>query len=181
MDDFQAVRLKKRTLSRFKHFSKKVSNSYSETMENVIDFFEWHGSLPSDRFEKSIVQEIAKNRKRTDATIAILKSIEKEQTKPTTAMLLSLFEENLKQEKKEPALIEKKFAHKSLKNNPIEDTTIPKIRYDRLTEKMNSIKRDFSDVLDKVQTVKSSFGKSYLKLELTEAELIKLKRTLKNL
>ena len=78
-------------------------------------------------------------------------------------------------------MIEKKFAHKSLKNKPIEDTTIPKIRYDRLTEKMNSIKRDFSDVLDKVQTVKSSFGKSYLKLELTEAELIKLKRTLKNL
>jgi len=178
---YSTVNFRISVAKRFRLFSKKTAKSHSKTLSIIMDFFEWHGFLPSDRFEKSIVQEIAKNRKRTDATIAILKSIEKEQTKPTNAMLLSLFEENLKQEKKEPALIEKKFAHKSLKNKPIEDTTVPKIRYDRLTEKMNTIKRDFSDVLDKVQTVKSSFGKNYLKLELTESELIKLKRTLQNL
>ncbi|MET2985622.1 BfmA/BtgA family mobilization protein [Aureibaculum conchae] len=185
MDDFKAVRLKRKTLSRFKRFSKKVSKSYSETLETVINFFEWHGFMPADRFERSMVEEIVKNRKRTDAIIAIIKSIEKEQTKPTTAMLMSLFEENLSQTKEEPILIEKKFADnpmdKQLQNTRIEEATVPKIRYERLTEKMNLVKQDFSNVLDKVKIVKSNFGKNYLKLEVTEAELIKLKRTLKNL
>ncbi|QCX37431.1 hypothetical protein FF125_02900 [Aureibaculum algae] len=159
-----------------------MSKSYSETLEIIINFFEWHGFLPADRFEQSIVQEIVKNRKRTNASIAIMKSIEKEQTKPTTAMLLSLFEENLVQTKEEPEMVERKFTDMPIKENkPIEETTVPKIRYERLTEKMNVVKQDFSNVLDNVKIVKSSFGKNYLKLELSEAELVKLKRTLQNI
>ena len=181
MDKFYTIRFKRKAAQRFKHFSKKVAKSYSETLEIVINFFEWHGFLPSDRFDKSIVQEIVKNRKRTDAIIAIIKSIEKEQTKPTNAMLLSLFEENFVQEKKQPVLIEKKFVDKPLENITIEEMTVPKIRYERLNQKMNLVKQDFSNVLDKVTIVKSNFGKNYLKLELTETELVKLKRKLQNL
>jgi hypothetical protein len=98
MDNFYTIRFKRNTAKRFKRFSRKVSKSYSETMELIINFFEWHGFLPSDRFGKSIVQEIIKNRKRTEASIAIIKSIEKDQTKPTNAMLLSLFGEHTVQD-----------------------------------------------------------------------------------
>lgn len=178
MDNFYTIRFKRRTAQRFKRFSKKVSKSYSETMELVIDFFEWHGFLPSDRFEKSIIQEIAKNRKRTEASIAIIKDIEKHQTKPTNAMLLSLFEESLVQQ--EPKLVERKFSDTPTEEKQI-DTTVPKIRHERLEDKMNSVKKDFSYVLDNVKPVKSSFGKNYLRLELSEDELIKFRRTLKKL
>ena len=94
MHDFKTVRIKKKTLIRFKSFSKKVSNCYSKTLDMVMNFFEWHGFLPSDRLVKSMVEEILKNRKRTEAIIAIIKDIEKNQTKPTNAMLQSLFEQN---------------------------------------------------------------------------------------
>ncbi|GAA3615440.1 BfmA/BtgA family mobilization protein [Flavivirga amylovorans] len=176
MDDFKTVRLKKKTLIRFKRFSKKVSKSYSETMELVIDFFEWHGFLPSDRFEKSIIQEIAKNRKRTEASIAIIKDIEKSQTKPTNAMLSALFGESLVQE--EPLLVERKFKDTPREKKQVE-TTVPKIRYENLEWKMDSVKNDFSYVLDNVKVVKSSFGKNYLRLELNEEELVKFRRILR--
>ncbi|MCM4167160.1 hypothetical protein KCTC52924_02740 [Arenibacter antarcticus] len=92
MDNFYTIRFRRNTAQRFKRFSKKVSNSYSESMEMVINFFEWHGFLPSEKFEKSISKEILKNRRRTEAVIAIIREIEKNQTKPTKSMLELLFE-----------------------------------------------------------------------------------------
>ncbi len=52
-----------------------------------MDFFEWHGISPFRRFAKQISGEEEKTRKRIDVVIAIIKNIEKHQTKPTTAML----------------------------------------------------------------------------------------------
>lgn len=181
MDKYYTIRFNRSTAKRFKVFSKKVSKSYSETMELIINFFEWHGFTPSDRFGKSLLQEIIKNRKRTDASIAIIKNIEKDQTRPTNAMLLSLFEENALQEETEtPELIEKKFADTTPPEQTVVETVVPKIRYDRLKSQLDGMKQEFNHVLDKVKVVRSNFGKDYLKLELTEEELIKIKRNLKN-
>lgn len=179
MDNFYTIRFKRNTAKRFKRFSKKVSKSYSETMELIINFFEWHGFLPSDRFERSIVQEVIKNRKRSEAIIAIIKDIEKSQTKPTNAMLLSLFEEKLVEE--EPKFVERKFMEENFEAETIENLTVPKIQHEHLQGKMNAIKQDFAYVLDKVKTVKGGFSKGYLKLELTEEELIKYRRRLNKL
>lgn len=186
MDGFKTVRIKNRTLSRFKSFSKKVSKSYSKTLDMVMDFFEWHGFLPSERYGKSMVQEILKNRKRTEAIIAIIKDIEKNQTKPTNAMLQSLFEQNIGEGDTDNDFddgfdfIEKKFPDGQPAQEWEGETTIPKIRYERLEDKMDLIKEDFGYVLDNVKLVKSSFGKNYLRLELTEDEIEKFKRTIKN-
>ena len=180
MDGFKTVRIKNKTLSRFKRFSKKVSKSYSRTLDMVMDFFEWHGFLPSERYGKSMVEEILKNRKRTEAIIAIIKDIEKNQTKPTNAMLLSLFEGQSEEEDEMVKWVEK------IERNPFEvqeehiETHVPKIRYERLEDKMGLLKKDFGYVLDNVKLVKSSFGKNYLRLELTEDEIEKFKRTIKN-
>jgi hypothetical protein len=179
--EYSTVNLRVSVAKRFRLFSKKIAKSHSMTLSVIMDFFEWHGFLPSDRFERSIIQELAKNRKRTEASIAIIRDIEKHQTKPTNAMLLSLFEENLTQGlEHESDMVEKKFADKVIEEKPIQGTTVPKIRYKRLEEKMDLVKADFTYVLEKVKVVKGGFGKGYLKLELTEVELIKFKRTLKN-
>ncbi|SFT07796.1 hypothetical protein SAMN04487906_2814 [Zhouia amylolytica] len=187
MDDFKTVRIKKKTLLRFKKFSRKVSNSYSKTLDMVMNFFEWHGFLPTDRFGKSVVEEIIKNRKRTDATIAIIKDIEKSQTKPTNAMLLSLFEQNSEGQDNDIDFddsfdfVEKKFPDGKPEEEWFGETTVPKVRYERLEDRMGSIRKDFGYVLGKVKVVKSSFGKKHIRLELTEGEIEKFKRTLKNL
>jgi len=180
--EYSNVNFRISVAKRFRSFSKKIAKSHSESLNIIMDFFEWHGFLPSDRFAKSIVQEIIKNRKRTEASIAIIKNIEKDQTRPTNTMLLSLFEENSIQEEKEaPELVERKFEESVPEEKYTVETTVPKIRYERLEDKMNTVQQDFGYVLDKVKIVKGSFGKRSLKLEITEIELEKIKRKLKNL
>tara|TARA_R110002049_G_scaffold17238_2_gene67399 strand:- start:39 stop:377 length:339 start_codon:yes stop_codon:yes gene_type:complete len=107
----------------------------------MIQFFEINGIAPTDNLGDSITKLEGKINKRTNAIIAIIKDIEKNQTKPTTAMLLSLFEEKVRQEA--PKLVERKFAEGQIEKEMIENLTVPKIRYERLEDKMNSIKKRF--------------------------------------
>lgn len=113
-----------------------------------------------------MVEEIVKNRK-----IAIMKDIEKSQTLPIMAMLHSLFEQNSREQENGSDFddsdfddsfdfIEKKFLNGNPEEEWLEETTIPKIRYERLEIKMDFIKNDFNYVLDNVKVVKSSFGKN---------------------
>lgn len=178
MDDFRAVRLKKGTLSRFKNFSRKVGRSYSHTLDMVMDFFEWHGFLPSERFEKSIGQEIIKNRKRTDAVIAIIRDIEKNQTLPTMGMMQALFNQELDNDGEGDDFLEDMIEKHPPQPYPVFDgeVVVPRIRYDRLEERAVSLQTDLKDILDRVKVVKNSFGKSYLKLEITEGRLERYKR-----
>ncbi len=111
---YSAVNIRFSVAVRFRTFSKKTARSHTDTLVTIMDFFEWHGFLPSDRIGQSIVEELLKNRKRTEvsiartnATIAIIKDIEKKHDKPTTAMLQSLFQGVV--EKEEPVRKEKLF------------------------------------------------------------------------
>lgn len=103
--DYTAVNLKRDVVKRFGKLSRKLSKPQSETLNAMIDFFEWHGFSPFDKMEHSLLIELLKNRKRTDAVIAIMKDIEKHQTKPTVAMIQALFTEV--EPIKKPRLIEK--------------------------------------------------------------------------
>ncbi|GAA3624922.1 BfmA/BtgA family mobilization protein [Flavivirga jejuensis] len=142
MDDFKTVRIKKKTLLRFKRFSKKVSNSYSKTLDMVMRFFEWHGFLPSDRLGKSMVEEIIKNR--INNAIAIIKDIEKSQTLPTMAMLQSLFEQSFEED--DDDFIEKKFEN-------IEDEE------DELLDKVKEVKTHFGKDYLKLELSKEEVEK----------------------
>ncbi|MDO7173180.1 BfmA/BtgA family mobilization protein [Mariniflexile sp. AS56] len=98
--DYMAINLKSQVVKRFRRLSRKFAKPQSETLDAMIDFFEWHGFSPFDKREPSILIELLKNRKRTEAVIAIIKDIEKNHDKPTTAMLQSLFMEFEPKEKK---------------------------------------------------------------------------------
>jgi len=78
-------------VKRFRKLSRKLSKPQSETLSAMMDFFEWNGFSPFDKIENSLLIELLKNRKRTEAVIAIMKDIEKHQTKPTVAMMQALF------------------------------------------------------------------------------------------
>jgi len=177
--NYLALNIKTSVVKRFRLFSKKIKCSQSETLDALVDFFEWHGISPFRRFASQISKEEEKTRKRIDAVIAIIKDIEKTQTKPTTAMLQSLFEEKILEE--EPEMIEKKFIDNPPEEKKKAEITVPKIRHERLHSKMMSVKDDFGYVLENVKTIKNSFGKNYFKLELTEGELEKFKRIIKNI
>lgn len=178
---FSAINIKSAVAARFRHFSKKTAKSHTETLIAVMDFFEWHGFVPSDRLGQNLLQEILNNRKltetsikRTEASIAIIRDIEIKQTKPTLAILEALLEQKVKQEKP-------KVEPPPSKQKPPMDISVPKIRYERLRDKMTMLQRESQYVVDNTTLVKPSFGKPYLRLDITEGELENYKRTLQNL
>ncbi len=186
MDTFSTVRFKIKVANRFRKFSIQVARNHTEAMESMLDFFEIHELSPMDSIDGSLRAVEIRIKRRINNAIAIIRAIEKTQTLPTAGMLQSLFEQQLEPENENDdfdddfEFIEKKFEDVGNTEDWIEETTIPKIRYDRLEEKMELLKADFKYVLEQVKEVRSSFGKDYLKLELTPEEIEKYKRTIKN-
>lgn len=176
MDNFYTIRFKRTTAKRFKRFSKTVSKSYSESMDLMIHFFEWHGFLPSDQFGKSIIQEIFKNRKRTEASIAIIKDIEKHQTKPTNIMLQSLLEETDAIEKEEEDIHD--FGTPLLITEN-EELIYYRNKYDANKKHYNDLKTQMETLIKKISYVKSSFGNGHFRLDITKEQLEHLKQLLK--
>jgi len=176
-EQFETFKIKASVAKKFRRYSKNISKSQSMSLLLMLEFFEGNGLSPKESIGPHIQTLENLIKKRINGMIAIMKDIEKTQTKPTTAMLQSLFEEKLTEE--EPERIEKKFSDTVQEEKEIE-ITVPKIRYERLHSKLTSLKEDFEYVLENVKEVKSNFGKRHLKLELTEGELTKFKRTLKN-
>ncbi|WP_394333082.1 BfmA/BtgA family mobilization protein [Arenibacter nanhaiticus] len=64
MDDFLTIRFRRNTAQqRFKRFSKKISSTYTDSKETVLNSFEWHGCLPSEKFKKVWARKSSKFRK----------------------------------------------------------------------------------------------------------------------
>ncbi len=164
-----------RTIKRFRRFSRKITKSYSETLELAMDFFEWHGISPESKFPKRVDEDGEKTRKRINALIAIVRDIEKTQTLPTNAMLLSLFGENIK--RKKPKLVEKKFETQNKQEKNKREEMISKYWYTKLKEKHKEDKEQVMKLLSKVQYVKPRFGNPYWRIDTnaTEPAIVKNK------
>ncbi|MEH6746209.1 MAG: BfmA/BtgA family mobilization protein [Maribacter arcticus] len=109
---FEKLGIKTSVAIRFREFCKKMSKSQSMTLMLMLDFFEENGISPSEaigpRMETLETRMATLIKKRMNGMIAILRDIEKSQTKPTAAMLYSLFEQSAPVKK--PLLIEKKYS-----------------------------------------------------------------------
>lgn len=180
MDGFGTIRLHHRTIKRFKGFSRKFTKSYSETLEAIMDFFEWHGILPSKRFADQINKEEEKTRKRIEAAIAIIRNIEKTQTLPTNIMLEALFgKHEIVRERKEPKLVETKFEKLTREEWYKKEEKVSRVKYDRLKEKYELAQERFTNAVAKINRVEPRFGKPYYRIEINATELYNLKYVLK--
>lgn len=108
MDSFITIRFKRKTAKRFQEFSKKHFKTHTQTMETFLDFFFYNEISPKEKLGPTGRTIEAKLLKRINAVIAIMKDVEKTQTKPTVAMLESLFQ--IEEPKKKPLIREKKYA-----------------------------------------------------------------------
>jgi len=112
-EGFETLKIKSSVASQFRKFSKMLSKSQSMTLLLMLEFFEENGISPTERLGPRM--ETLENRisllikKRMNGMIAIMKDIEKSQTKPTAAMLYSLFEQTEPPKKK--LLVEKKYTN----------------------------------------------------------------------
>lgn len=110
-EEFETLKIKSSVASQFRKFSKMLSKSQSMTLLLMLDFFKENGISPTERLGPRM--ETLENRisllikKRINGMIAIMKEIEKSQTRPTVAMLNSLFEQTEPPKKK--LIVEKKY------------------------------------------------------------------------
>lgn len=168
---FSGISIKKDVASRFRRFSKQVSKSNTEALEAMLNFFYWNELSPNDNID-------VKNdgiKKRINALIAIIKNIEKHQTKPTTIMLQSLFEETINAEKEE----EYNFETPTLISEN-EELTHYRNEYYKTQENYNTLKYDVEEIIQKTKYFKGNFGAGHFRLEITKEEFEQLKQKLED-
>ena len=107
MDSFITIRFKRATAKRFQEFSKTHFKSHTEAMATMLDFFFCNEISPREKLGPTGRTIEAKLLKRINAVIAIMRDMEKTQTKPTVAMMESLFQ--TEEPKRKPLILEKKF------------------------------------------------------------------------
>ena len=106
MDSFIGIRFKKETAKRFQEFSRTHFKSHTEALDTMLDFFFYNEISPKEKLGPTGRTIEASLKKRINSVIAIMRDMEKSQTKPTVAMLESLFQMN--EPSKKPLILEKK-------------------------------------------------------------------------
>lgn len=114
-EQFKSLSIKVSVADKFNRFCKEMSLSKSMTLLVMLDFFEENGISPAEamgpRMETLETRISSLIKKRMNGMIAIMKDIEKSQTKPTAAMLYSLFQQ-IEPPKKNLILEKKSFEQK---------------------------------------------------------------------
>ena len=179
MDDFNTIRLKKKSIEKFKEYSKKVSPNYSETLDYMIAFFEDNHLSPYDTLNSPMWSFNRIINKRMDAVAAILRNMEKTQLMPAREMLESLFEGVEEEEK--PIYIERTKEEIEAQRSD-EERLIESYHQQYLATKKELI--ESSEKLLKIESklvyIKNTFGKNYYRLHLSQIEYDKFKENLNN-
>lgn len=166
------LQIQSKTANRFREFSKKNSSNQSETLDLILDFFEKNNLSPFETLVPSKVSLETLIKKRIDAVIAILKNIEKTQTKPGFLMLELLMEER---SISKPILVEKKIISSS-------NEKIPKhleLEITQLQNELKATKQDLEYLLQNVEVKANTFGSDYLKLNISPSEFENFKIAIK--
>lgn len=174
-EKFKNLSIKASVVKRFRKFCKQFSKSQSMTLLAMLDFFEINEVLPNERLGETVSSLKHQIQKRFNAVIAIIRDIEKNQTKPTTAMLHQLFEHASNETEEEENF---DFGTPELISENVE-LTYYKNEHFKVREELNTMRTDFEDILKKAKHVKGSFGSSYYKLNISKDEFEKLKQRLK--
>lgn len=167
---FVSISIKDSVAQKFKKFCKQYSKSQSMTLLDMIDFFKVNEIAPNERLGETISSIKHLMKKRFNGVVAIMRDIEKTQTKPTNAMLQQLFQEASKEEEEEvydfgtPTLITENEELEYYRNE-----------YQKSQQKNVKLKQSFDYLLSKIVIEKRSFGKNYLKLNLSLEEYEKIK------
>ena len=159
-NNFVTLKIKLETAEGFRNFSRDLGKQQTDTLQLMIDFFTKHGLNPSEDLGPNMKTLEVNLNKRINAVIAIIRDIEKTQTKPVLAMLQLLFQENTDQKKK--ILIEKtSISHEERKPHSLpKPETLFKSR-------ISETRSDLQMLLENVVVVRNNFGTLYLRLNLS--------------
>jgi hypothetical protein len=175
---FSAISINRITAERFRAYSKTVSKSHSKTIDTVIDFFERAKINPKSEVMISFIKFQNYMIGRFDYIEELLRTMEREQIKPTHDMLKSLFDGTTLKKKEQPLLVDKKNIRMTREEWNMEEGKVPFEKYHGVIKTRGKDRRTFSKVLDSITKVEPTFGKPYFKVEMDVAELDSIRQEL---
>ncbi|WP_051891858.1 BfmA/BtgA family mobilization protein [Arenibacter algicola] len=183
METFSNIRFKKDTARQFQTFSRQFFNTHTEALQTMLDFFIYNEISPKESFGPNgrTIADLIK--KRFNAMVAMMKNIEIHGVLPTKAMLELLFEHSpQKKLGQAPLLMDGKKAdpERDMFFKKVEKAIVMERNYTNLKRDLSQIRIEFINLLDKVELVKSSFGKPRLQLDMTPEEFEHVKMKLKS-
>ena len=173
---FESLSIKTSVVQKFRNYCRKISESQSMALLHMIQFFELNGLSPHDNLDETISSLKGLFGKRFNGLVAIIKSIEKSQTKPTAVMLQSLFKETTNIEKEEESY---EFETPKLITEN-EELTYFRNSYFTTQEQYSSLLYDIETIVKNTKYFKGNFGPGHFKLDITKEEFTKLKQKLKD-
>ena len=168
---FETFKLKSSVAKKFRKFCKNHAKSQSMTLSEMLEFFEVNEVSPDTRLGETISSLKDQYKKRSNAIIAIIKNIEKSQTKPTTAMLQKLFENAAREEEEDefdfgtPQMISENEELKQYKK-----------AYDELKKINYTMRNALNHIYANTHYVKGNFGKGYYKLNMSQEKFNELNK-----
>ncbi|MBW8244853.1 hypothetical protein K1F50_18745 [Muricauda oceani] len=172
-EGFAGFRIKTSVAKRFRRFCKRFGRSQSMTLLAMLDFFEVNELSPTDRLGETVSSLKHQIKRRFNAVIAIIRDIEKNQTKPTTAMLQRLFEEAAEEEREE----DYGFGTPQLMDEN-EELAHYRESYSIILREHGILKGELEQVLERATYIKSTFGNGHVRLDMTKEEFQQFKQRL---
>ena len=176
---FSAISINRITAERFRAYSKTVSKSHSDTIDNMIDFFEKAKINPRSVVMINHIKFQNYINGRFDYIEQLLRTMEREQIKPTHDMLKSLFDGTALQKRQQPLLVDRATIKMTREEWNMEEGKVSFEEYHDVIKARSKDRRIFSKVLNSITRVEPTFGKPYFKVEIDEAELDSIRQELK--
>jgi len=144
----------------------------------MIDFFERTRISPKSEVMIGLIKFQNYMIGRFDYLEEILRTMEREQLRPTHEMLKSLFDGSAHVKKERPVFVDKKAIKMTRADWNLEEGHVSFEKHHRVIKKKAENLLMFQRVLDGVKKIEPTFGKPYLKLEMSETELRHIKEQL---
>ncbi len=181
---FSNIRFKKPITVRFQSFSRMYFKTHSEALAGMLDFFKYNELSPYDRLglRMGLVIDYLKElktffNKRNNATIAIIRDMEKHGVLPTKAMMELLFEGGPKARSEAEEDGDFQFPELDKVDFDAEFQLIDerKLRRDAELQLAKAQERFGELVLKKIKVVRPGLGRPKLQLEISLEEYEELK------
>mgnify|MGYP001429601329 CR=1 FL=1 len=178
---FSAISINRITAERFRLYSNKTSYSHSENLDDMMSFFEISKISPRNKLMMYHLRLYSQVLSRLDFIIDLIREQERKYHKPTYDMLASLFKKAEMLDAKTSSVLEDKNSRKLTKEEwELEEEMISVEDYNSLLRYQKKEREEFSktlkDIINSIEEVKPTFGKSYFKINISPSELDRIKR-----
>ncbi len=142
---FSAISINRITAERFRKFSKKIASSHSQTLDDMMDFFEVTKISPRIPIFRHYIGLYNYVIGRLDFIIALLREHEEKYHKPTYNMLAGLFQKAEIMETKTKPLEEKNVRKLTREEWELEDERVSLEEYNLLKKAQKKDRTEFPD------------------------------------